>query len=80
MLYGVVRDNFETFRAESTRLRDGDELPRFVEDEFRAFLRCGPYEDSPAARCRSGGRRDSHGPGTGAMSANWAAAQRLSVR
>jgi hypothetical protein len=37
----IVRDYFETFRAESARLRDGDGLPRFVEDEFRAFLRCG---------------------------------------
>ena len=41
VLYTVVRDHFETFRAESTRLRGGDGLPRFVEDEFRAFLRCG---------------------------------------
>ncbi len=41
VLYGVVRDHFETFRVESARIRDGDGLPRFVEDEFRAFLRCG---------------------------------------
>ena len=41
VLYTVVRDHFETFRVESARLRDGDGLPRFVEDEFRAFLRCG---------------------------------------
>jgi len=40
-VYTVVRDHFETFRVESARLRDGDGLPRFVEDEFRAFLRCG---------------------------------------
>ena len=32
VLYAVVRDHFETFRAESARLRDGDGLPRFVED------------------------------------------------
>jgi hypothetical protein len=37
----VVRNHFETFRAESVRLRDGDGLPRFVEEEFRGFLRCG---------------------------------------
>ena len=41
VLYTVVRDHFETFRVESAQLRDGDGLPRFVEDEFRAFLRCG---------------------------------------
>ena len=41
VLYTVVRDHFELFRAESARQRDGDGLPRFVEDEFRAFLRCG---------------------------------------
>jgi len=41
VLYQVVRDHFETFRAESARLRDGEGLPRFVEAEFRGFLRCG---------------------------------------
>lgn len=41
VLYAVVRDHFETFRAESSRLRDGDGLPRLIEDEFGAFLRCG---------------------------------------
>jgi hypothetical protein len=41
VLYQIVRDHFETFRVEASRLRDGDGLPRFVEAEFRAFLRCG---------------------------------------
>ena len=41
MLYQVVRDHFETFRAEAVHLRDGEGLPRFVEKEFEAFLRCG---------------------------------------
>ena len=41
VVYQVVRDHFETFRAEAAHLRDGEGLPRFVEDEFRAFLRCG---------------------------------------
>jgi len=41
VLYQVVRDQFETFRAQGASLRDGDRLPRFVEREFRAFLRCG---------------------------------------
>jgi len=37
----VVRDHVETFRAQAASLRDGDGLPRFVEREFREFLRCG---------------------------------------
>jgi len=41
VLHGLVRDHFETFRAEAAHLRDGDGLPRFVEDEFHGFLRCG---------------------------------------
>src|SRR5438093_5208073 len=40
-LYQVVRDHFETFRAQAASLRDGEGLPRFVEQEFRGFLRCG---------------------------------------
>jgi Putative transposase/Transposase zinc-binding domain len=40
-LYQVVRDHFETFRAEAASLRDGEGLPGFVEQEFRDFLRCG---------------------------------------
>ena len=41
VLYGIVRDHFETFRAQASSLRDGEGLPRFVEQEFRDFLRCG---------------------------------------
>ena len=33
--------HWETFRADAGRLRDGEGLPAFVEDEFRSFLRCG---------------------------------------
>jgi len=40
-LYQVVRDHFETFRAQAADLRDGEGLPGFVEQEFRNFLRCG---------------------------------------
>ena len=40
-LYQIVRDYFETFRAQAATLRDGEGLPAFVEEEFRAFLRCG---------------------------------------
>jgi hypothetical protein len=41
VLYHVVRDHFETFRAQAASLRDGEGLPRFVEREFREFLTCG---------------------------------------
>jgi len=41
VLYQVVRDHFETFRAEATRNYERDALPRFIEEEFRGFLRCG---------------------------------------
>ena len=40
-MYQVVRDHFETFRAQAAGLRDGEGLPRFVEQEFREFPRCG---------------------------------------
>ena len=40
-LYQVVRDHFETFRAEAARIFERDALPRFIEEEFRGFLRCG---------------------------------------
>jgi hypothetical protein len=36
-----VPDHLETFRAEAARAHDGDGLPRFIEEEFRGFLRCG---------------------------------------
>ncbi len=36
-----MRDHVETFRAQAASLRDGEGLPRFVEQEFRDFLRCG---------------------------------------
>jgi len=41
VLFGIVRDHFETFRNQAASLRGGDGLPRFVEQEFRDFLRCG---------------------------------------
>ena len=41
VLYQVVRDHYRTFRAEAVQLRDGEGLPRFVDDEFDAFLRFG---------------------------------------
>ncbi|MBI2827723.1 MAG: transposase zinc-binding domain-containing protein [Acidobacteria bacterium] len=41
VLHQVVRDHFETFRAEAARVHDRDSLPRFIEEEFQGFLRCG---------------------------------------
>ena len=41
ILQQIVRERFETFRAEAAHLRDGEGLPRFVQEEFEAFLRCG---------------------------------------
>jgi hypothetical protein len=41
VLYQVVRDHFETFRAQAAGLRNGEGPPRFVEQEFRDVLRCG---------------------------------------
>ncbi len=41
VLYRIVRDPFETFRAQAAGLRDREGLPQFVEQAFRNFLRCG---------------------------------------
>ncbi|HIE94708.1 MAG TPA: IS91 family transposase, partial [Acidobacteria bacterium] len=41
VLHQVVRDHFETFRAQAADLRDGEGLPGFVEQEFHKFLQCG---------------------------------------
>ncbi len=41
VLYTIVQAHFETFRTHAASLRDGEGLPRFVEHEFRDFLRCG---------------------------------------
>ena len=41
VLYRIVQAHFETFLAQAANLRDGEGVPRFVEGEFRDFLRCG---------------------------------------
>ena len=41
VLYQIVRDHFETFRAEAARVQEGEGLPRFIEAAFQSFLRCG---------------------------------------
>ncbi len=41
VLHGVVREHLQTFLAEAAHRRDGEGVPRFVEEEFQAFLSCG---------------------------------------
>ena len=41
MLHAVIAEHLEAFLSEAADRPDGPGLPRFVEDEFRAFLRCG---------------------------------------
>jgi hypothetical protein len=41
VLYRIIREHFETFRAQAAALRDGEGLPQGVEQAFRDFLRCG---------------------------------------
>ena len=41
VLYQIVHAHFETFRTQAASLRDGEGLPRFIEHEFREFLRYG---------------------------------------
>ena len=41
VLHRVVREHLLTFLAEAAHLRDGDGVPRFVEEEFQAFRACG---------------------------------------
>ena len=41
VLYGVVRQHFETMRLQARTLGGGEGLPSFVEREFREFLTCG---------------------------------------
>ncbi len=54
LLYRIVQEHWETFRAEAGRLRDGEGLPAFVDDEFQNFLRCG-WLAGGFARFRCGG-------------------------
>jgi hypothetical protein len=41
VLCQVVRDHYETFVAQTASFRDGEGLPKFIDEEFRGFLRCG---------------------------------------
>ena len=44
LLYQIVARHLEPFLAGASDLADGRGLPRFVERELRAFLRCGILE------------------------------------
>lgn len=54
VVFQVVRDHFETFRSQAAGIRNGEGLPRFVEQEFREFLACGSLA-AGFARFRCGG-------------------------
>jgi len=41
LLYQIVAEHLETFLARTAELAEGRGLPRFVERELRAYLRCG---------------------------------------
>jgi len=51
VLHRVVREYFETFRAEVAVRTDGGGLPQFVEREFREFLTCGVLRGFARVRC-----------------------------
>ncbi len=42
-LHRIIRENLETFLAELRE--DGTGLPRYVEEEFRRYLKCGDLEE-----------------------------------
>ena len=37
VLYQIVRDHLETFRAQAARVWEGEHLPRFIDEEFEGF-------------------------------------------
>ena len=58
MLHAVVREHLETFLAER-RVEDGSGCPRFVEESFRRYLRCGVLSYGFArVRCEECGLED----------------------
>jgi hypothetical protein len=54
ILYEVVGDYVEAFCRHTASVRHGEGRPRFVEQEFRDFLRCGCLAGG-SARFRCGG-------------------------
>jgi hypothetical protein len=61
VLYQVVREYYETFRAQAERMGDGGGLPRFVQAEFEDFLRCGRHRNG----CGRAGQDDQRDPARG---------------
>ena len=43
VLHRVLREHLQTFLAAAAYLRDGEGVPRVVEEEFQAFLSCGLF-------------------------------------
>jgi len=41
VLHRVVREQLQTFLVDAAHQRVGEGVPRFVEEEFQAFLSCG---------------------------------------
>lgn len=51
VLYGLVRQNLESFLAYAREHYDGG-LPRYAENELRAYLKCGVFSEGfTRARC-----------------------------
>ena len=44
VLYGIVRENLESFLAHARAHYDGG-LPRYVEQELRAYMACGVFSE-----------------------------------
>ena len=56
VLCQIVHEHFETFRTQANSVRDGEGMPRFVEQEFRDFPQCGWLAGGFARfRCDDGG-------------------------
>ena len=47
-LYRLVREHYETFAAEVDSANGGAGLPKFLKDEFDAYLECGILAHGPS--------------------------------
>ena len=56
VLHRVVREHLQAFLAEAAHRRDGEGVPRFVEDEFQAFMACGFFPPHHAQSAQRGPR------------------------
>ena len=56
LLYQIVAEHYPGFRE--ARAAEGKPLPRYVEEEFEAYLKCGRLEEGfLRVRCEGRGRR-----------------------